>query len=79
MTILNFTLVWTAEEGSRTLVHAVSAGKESHGVFLSGGKVENQALASWVTSPGGVETQKVVWRFLGERLEGICPGVMAAI
>ncbi|KAL9630614.1 MAG: hypothetical protein Q9164_006329, partial [Protoblastenia rupestris] len=25
----------TAEEGSRTLVHAVSTGKESHGIFIS--------------------------------------------
>lgn len=28
-------LAWTAEEGSRTIVHAVMAGPTSHGAFLS--------------------------------------------
>ena len=33
MKILRALLAWTAEEVSRTLVHAVTTGKEPHGVF----------------------------------------------
>ncbi|KAL9124437.1 MAG: hypothetical protein Q9217_006229 [Psora testacea] len=35
MKVMRALLAWTAEEGSRTLVHAVTTGKESHGVFIS--------------------------------------------
>ena len=35
MKVMKAALAWTAEEGSRTLVHAVTTGKESHGVFIS--------------------------------------------
>lgn len=31
--------VWTAEEGSRTLVYATVAGPNSHGVYISGSKI----------------------------------------
>ena len=33
--VMRAAIGWTAEEGSRTLVHAVTTGKESHGVFIS--------------------------------------------
>lgn len=33
-------LGWTSEEGSRTLVHGVTVGPESHGIMLSECKVE---------------------------------------
>jgi hypothetical protein len=33
-------LAWTSEEGSRTLVHGVIAGPESHGIMLDECKVE---------------------------------------
>lgn len=35
MKIMRALLAWTAEEGSRTLVHATIAGPESHGIFIS--------------------------------------------
>ena len=37
---------WTAEEGSRTLVLATIAGKESHGAYLSDG-----VISPWVLFP----------------------------
>lgn len=40
MKVLRALLAWTAEEGSRTLVHATTVGPESHGVFISGCKLE---------------------------------------
>lgn len=35
MKLLKVLLAWTAEEGSRTLVHATTVGRESHGVFIN--------------------------------------------
>lgn len=35
MKVTRWLLAWTAEEGSRTLVHAVTTGPESHGIFIS--------------------------------------------
>ena len=40
MAIMRACLAWTAEEGSRTLLHAVSQGPESHGVYISGCKIQ---------------------------------------
>ena len=36
MIIMRVLLAWSAEKGARTLVHGTVAGKESHGVFISG-------------------------------------------
>lgn len=42
-------MAWTAEEGARTLVYAVILGKESHGVFLTGGTmIKKYALPTLV-------------------------------
>ena len=35
MAIMRACLAWTPEEGSRTLVHAVTQGVDSHGVYIS--------------------------------------------
>lgn len=40
MKVMRALLAWTAEEGSRTLVHATTVGPESHGVFISGCKLK---------------------------------------
>lgn len=37
MNLAYLLLAWTAEEGARTLVYGVIAGKESHGAFITGG------------------------------------------
>ena len=39
MKVMRGLLAWTAEEGSRTLVHGTTVGQESHGVFISGCKI----------------------------------------
>lgn len=39
MKVMRAVMGWTAEEGSRALVHACIAGRESHGVFLSNAMV----------------------------------------
>jgi retinol dehydrogenase-12 len=63
----------TSEVGSRTLVHAASAGTESHGEFLSDCKPKTPALS--VVGPEGPTTQKKVWDELKAILEKIQPGV----
>lgn len=63
----------TTEQGSRTLVHAASAGAESHGQYMS--NCEVAAVASLVTSAVGYQTQNRVWAELVEKLEGIKPGI----
>jgi NAD(P)-dependent dehydrogenase (short-subunit alcohol dehydrogenase family) len=67
----------STEVGSRTLVHAASAGPESHGQYLS--NCEVALMANFVRSVEGQEVQKQVWKELVARLEGIQPGVMKNI
>ena len=66
-----------SEEGSRTLVHAVTAGKESHGQFLSECLAKDPS--SFVRSKEGRLVQERVWCELAEMLERIRPGVIALI
>ena len=66
-----------SEEGSRCLVHAVTAGKESQGGYLS--ECQVKPAGNWVRSKEGREVQKRVWKELEEILEGIKPGVISLI
>ncbi len=38
--LMRYLLAWTAEEGSRNLVLATTAGPDSHGVMMSGGRIK---------------------------------------
>ena len=38
--VVRYALAWTAEEGSRNLVNATTAGPESHGVQMSAGETK---------------------------------------
>lgn len=63
----------TAEEGSRTLVHGLLGGDDTHGQYLDNCHVA--APATTVTSDLGVAIQKAFYRETMEKLEAICPGV----
>lgn len=65
----------TAEEGSRTLVHAAVAGEESHGSYLSECRVKPES--SFVRSEEGGVVEGRVWEELVGILEGIRAGVTA--
>ena len=39
MNTLKTLFAYSTEEGSRTLVHAASAGPQSHGVYMTGCKI----------------------------------------
>ncbi|KAK4690832.1 hypothetical protein P7C71_g6046, partial [Lecanoromycetidae sp. Uapishka_2] len=75
--ILKFLLARTTEHGSRTLVHAASAGSESHGQYLSNCQVSNPSPL--VRSEEGAKAQKKVWEEISGKLETIEPGIMANV
>lgn len=63
----------SSEVGSRTLVHAASAGEETHGAYLSDCRLS--PVADFVRSGEGKEMQARVWTELSQKLEDISPGV----
>ncbi|KAI8840302.1 NAD(P)-binding protein [Chytriomyces cf. hyalinus JEL632] len=67
----------TTEVGSRTLVHALTIGKESHGQYLSSCKVEEPA--PFVLSAEGATVQKRLWDELSDILESARPGILSNI
>ncbi|KAF2498549.1 short-chain dehydrogenase/reductase-like protein [Lophium mytilinum] len=73
MAVMLAALARTTEAGSRTLVHAVSYGPESHGKYLSDCKIEEPS--AFVRSEVGQKTQVRVWDELTKKLEAIRPGV----
>jgi retinol dehydrogenase 12 len=73
MTILKALFARTTEMGSRALVNAASAGKETHGEFMWDCKVKTPAKL--VVGSEGPDLQKRVWNELKEILEEIEPGV----
>lgn len=63
----------TSEEGSRTLVHGVTAGADSHGKYLS--ECQEKRMSYWVRSNAGTECQKRLYQELAVRLERLSPGI----
>ncbi|KAF5694935.1 short-chain dehydrogenase reductase [Fusarium denticulatum] len=62
---------WTAEYGSRTLVYALTAGKETHGCYLSESQVKQES--SYVRSSKGQEIAQRLWDDLITRLREVRP------
>ncbi|RMJ21191.1 short-chain dehydrogenase reductase [Aspergillus sp. HF37] len=73
--LLKLVAARSTEVGSRTLVASAAAGAESHGAYMTDGKVANNALSAFVCSQDGEKAQKKVWAELAEILESIRPGV----
>ena len=71
---ISFSMIgWTGEKGSRTLVHAVTAGSETHGAYLSQCQVSPQG--SYVRSERGDEIGKTLWDDTMRRIQEIDPQV----
>lgn len=64
----------TAEEGSRLVVQAASAGRQTHGLYLRAGAVQAYA-------PIALDDNKAayVWESLCGRLEELQPGVLQCL
>ena len=67
----------TAEVGSRTLVHALTSGEETHGQYLSECQVKTEG--EFVRSQEGNRVQKRLWKELAEKIETLSPGAMKAV
>ena len=65
----------SSEEGSRTLVHGVVAGKEAHGQYMS--ECQVKPASAFVKSKEGEKLQKRIWEELMAKLEKIRPGISA--
>jgi len=63
----------SSEEGSRTLVHGATAGRESHGEYLSECMVKK--ASAWVRSAEGEKVGERVWAEVMEVAERVRPGV----
>lgn len=74
MWIMKRLLARTTEMGSRTLVHAALAGKETHGEYMSDGFVAKPS--AFVRSDEGKKAQERVWSELSRKLEAIQPGIL---
>lgn len=74
--LLKQVLARSTEMGSRTLVAGAAGGPESHGAYMTDGKVANEALSSFVRSAEGEKTQKRLWDELIAILEDVQPGVV---
>ncbi|EAQ85932.1 hypothetical protein CHGG_07184 [Chaetomium globosum CBS 148.51] len=78
--MLGFALLFfgrTAEQGSRAFTSAIAGGRESHGKYMDGGRVET--TSRFVMSEKGKMVQKKVWDELMEILEVIEPGITANV
>ena len=73
-TLLQLVFARSTEVGSRTLVAGAASGEESHGAYMTNGKVDNGALSPFVRSEEGKNTQMKIWGELVEILEAIAPG-----
>ncbi|KAL2258020.1 hypothetical protein VTK26DRAFT_8836 [Humicola hyalothermophila] len=62
----------TAEDGSRTLLHAVVAGKESHGLFLNSCKISEHILPDWIKN--NLDAEKQMWELVARVIEEQAPG-----
>ncbi|EXJ82356.1 hypothetical protein A1O3_06169 [Capronia epimyces CBS 606.96] len=67
----------STEVGSRTFVHAASAGPASHGQFMSDG--QNQDVESWIYSDTGRQVQKKVFDQTLKVLETRRPGLAESV
>lgn len=72
-TIIKAVLARSTEVGSRTLLHAGSAGVETHGQYLSDCEIGQPG--PFVLSAEGKEAQGRIYKELLKKLEGIKPGV----
>ena len=72
--VMNGLIARSTEAGSRTLVHAASQGRDTHGGYLSDCMVDEPAEI--VTGEDGKVLQDRVWRELKDKIEGVVPGVL---
>lgn len=73
--LMKLVLARSTEVGSRTLVAGAQAGEESHGKYMTDGKVAEEALSPFVKSSDGEAAARKVWIELKGILENVQKGV----
>lgn len=68
---------WTSEKGSRVYPHALSAGRESHGRYLSECQLKQES--AYIRSTRGRRNEEKIWKDLIRRIQAISPEVAAFI
>ena len=71
--VMKAVLARTTEVGSRTLVAGACAGPKSHGEYMCDST--NQAVARWIVTDEGAQTQRRVYEQTIALLEKIEPGI----
>lgn len=61
----------TAEQGSRALVHAILAGKQSNGCYMSECRAKPES--EFLRSKKGIEARERLWKELIARIRRISP------
>ncbi|KEF57402.1 uncharacterized protein A1O9_05319 [Exophiala aquamarina CBS 119918] len=69
----------TAEMGSRPILHAIVAGKESHGRYLTGCEIRDNEVPDWVTNEDGKQAEKHVWEDVFKVLNDATSGALSSI
>ena len=72
--LFEFLFARPAEEGSRLVVIAASAGSETHGKYMRAGAV--QEYAPFITNADGVQKNDYIFKKLGDKLELLQPGIL---
>ena len=73
--VFEFLFARPAEEGSRLVVTAASAGRQTHGGYMRAGAL--QKYAPFITSEDGIARSNDVWEKLNRKLEQLQPGILA--
>ncbi|KAF6805075.1 short-chain dehydrogenase reductase family [Colletotrichum musicola] len=77
--LMNLALGRTPEMGSRTILHALAAGRESHGEFISDCEIKDHLVPEYVKIASGQRFQERTWSQLARLLERIKPGSVEGV
>ncbi|KAK5654742.1 hypothetical protein OQA88_7067 [Cercophora sp. LCS_1] len=69
----------TAEDGSRTLLHGVVAGEDTHGLLLHSCQVGESDIPDWAIGEEGRKGQEKSWDVVVAELERVEPGCVKSI
>jgi retinol dehydrogenase-12 len=68
---------WSAEKGSRVYIHAIGAGRESHGRYLS--ECQFKQESGYIQSKRGSRNEEKIWKDLLHRMQGISSEVVEVL
>jgi NAD(P)-dependent dehydrogenase (short-subunit alcohol dehydrogenase family) len=67
----------TPEVGSRVILSGLALGDDSHGKLISGCKIKEYWMPSWLNNVEGQKLQEEIWKELAEWLEKVRPGCIS--